>query len=119
MSLHNVALRSTLTLVLFFSVAFGSSRNSRGERRDQGRPRSTSYYYQANDRTVDGYIRRSTSARTAFRRSNPCPATGLTTGRCPGYVIDHIVALKRGGPDEPSNMQWQTTVEAEEKDRWE
>jgi hypothetical protein len=27
----------------------------------------------------------------------------------PGYVVDHIVALKRGGADHPGNMQWQTS----------
>ena len=36
---------------------------------------------------------------------------------CPGYVIDHIIALKRGGPDTPANMQWQTVGEAKAKDR--
>ena len=25
----------------------------------------------------------------------------------------------RGGPDEPSNMQWQSVDEAKAKDRWE
>ena len=29
-----------------------------------------------------------------------------------GYVVDHIVPLKRGGRDEPGNMQWQTVAEA-------
>lgn len=30
---------------------------------------------------------------------------------CPGYQIDHIIALCAGGTDEPCNMQW-LTVEA-------
>jgi hypothetical protein len=40
--------------------------------------------------------------------------------RLPCYVIDHIVPLKRGGPDAPSNMQGQTTAAAnlsKEKDK--
>ncbi|HYI97437.1 MAG TPA: HNH endonuclease signature motif containing protein [Bryobacteraceae bacterium] len=40
-------------------------------------------------------------------------------GACAGYVIDHIVPLKRGGADNPENMQWQTKAEATAKDRWE
>jgi hypothetical protein len=44
--------------------------------------------------------------------------TGDPHGR-PGYVIDHKVPLKRGGADDPSNMQWQTKEEAKAKDRWE
>lgn len=50
---------------------------------------------------------------------HPCPATGRKTGACPGYVVDHIHPLKRGGADHPDNMQWQTRQEAREKDRWE
>lgn len=61
--------------------------------------------------------KRTSSARTAFRHRNPCPATNKTTGPCPGYVIDHKQALKRGGPDTPENMQWQTTQAARAKDR--
>jgi len=48
-----------------------------------------------------------------------CPATGKTYGACPGYVVDHVIALKRGGADSASNMQWQTTRAAREKDKWE
>lgn len=50
---------------------------------------------------------------------NPCPSTGATSGACPGYVIDHVTPLKRGGADAPTNMQWQTTAEAKAKDKWE
>ena len=40
-----------------------------------------------------------------------------TINEYPGYVIDHVVLLKRGGPDDPSNMQWQTTAAAKAKDK--
>jgi 5-methylcytosine-specific restriction endonuclease McrA len=33
--------------------------------------------------------------------------TGYPQGR-PGYEVDHIVPLSRGGADKPSNMQWLT-----------
>jgi hypothetical protein len=62
---------------------------------------------------------RSAAAKAAFRRCEPCPATGLFTGACPGYVVDHIVALKRGGADDPDNMQWQTVEDARAKDHTE
>lgn len=62
-------------------------------------------------------VRRSTAARNAFRRSHPCPATGDTTGPCKGCVVDHVIALRCGGRDDPSNMQWQTTADAKAKDR--
>lgn len=62
---------------------------------------------------------RSRAAREAFRQSQPCPANGRTHGACPGYVVDHIMPLACGGPDIPSNMQWQTAAEGKAKDRWE
>lgn len=60
-----------------------------------------------------GRIERSSAATHAFKKQ-----TGYPNGR-PGYVIDHIVPLSRGGADSPSNMQWQTVSEAKAKDKWE
>lgn len=66
-----------------------------------------------------GKIARDPRALSAFKKQHPCPATGKTYGSCPGYTVDHVVPLKRGGADAPSNMQWQTNAAAKEKDRWE
>jgi hypothetical protein len=62
---------------------------------------------------------RSASAKRNFRASNPCPATGKTSGSCKGYVVDHKTPLACGGADSPANMQWQTTAEAKLKDQTE
>jgi hypothetical protein len=67
----------------------------------------------------DGKIRRSTAAKNAFKRDNPCPSNGETSGACPGYVIDHVKALACGGADDPSNMQWQTIADGKAKDKTE
>jgi hypothetical protein len=74
---------------------------------------------QPPERDARGRIKRSAMARAQFMRMHPCPSTGRHRGPCPGYVIDHIVALKRGGADRPGNMQWQTVQEAKEKDKYE
>jgi hypothetical protein len=62
---------------------------------------------------------RSRAARADFMHQHPCPATGRTSGACPGYVVDHVKPLACGGADAPSNMQWQTTAEGKAKDKWE
>src|ERR1019366_2456204 len=82
--------RPLALLVAVVAPANVSHRYARSEPRDQGRPRS---------------------------RQTPCPATGSTAGPCPGYGVDHIMPLKRGGADSPENMQWQTRDEAKAKDR--
>ncbi len=64
-------------------------------------------------------IKRSAAARDAFKRQQPCPANGKTSGSCPGYVIDHVKPLECGGADNPSNMQWQTIAEGKAKDKTE
>lgn len=59
---------------------------------------------------------RSRSVRADFQRTNPCPATGLPRGACPGWVVDHVFPLCAGGPDGPGNLQWQRAEEARVKD---
>ena len=64
-------------------------------------------------RNSSGKIARSARAKNDFMRQS-----GFPKGR-PGYVVDHIVPLKRGGADSPSNMQWQTKAAAKAKDKTE
>lgn len=70
-------------------------------------------------RDKHGRIKRSRAAKAAFEREHPCSSTGKRSGRCLGYVVDHVQALECGGPDDPSNMQWQTTPDAKAKDKME
>ena len=60
---------------------------------------------------------RSASVRRHFQTMHPCPSTGQKTGSCPGYIVDHVVALCAGGLDDTSNMQWQTVTDAAAKDK--
>lgn len=66
-----------------------------------------------------GKIKRSEKSKDDFKKQHPCPSTGKSGGSCPGYVIDHVVPLKKGGADAPYNMQWQTEAAAKQKDKWE
>ena len=59
---------------------------------------------------------RSPTARAAFVKANPCPATSQSRGACPGYVVDHIKPLCAGGADHYTNMQWQIVADAKVKD---
>jgi len=67
-------------------------------------------------RDNDAKIKRSQDARAEFQRAYPCPSTGKISGGCPGYVVDHIVPLNRGGADTALNMQWQSENAAKAKD---
>lgn len=64
-------------------------------------------------------VKRSAHVLAAFQRQTPCPSTGRTTGRCPGYVKDHIIPLCLVGAkgDIVENLQWQTIADAKRKDR--
>jgi hypothetical protein len=68
-------------------------------------------------REAHARIARDPRAKCAFRRAHPCPTPGATRGPCNGYVIDHVVPLKRGGADALDNMQWLTRHDAKLKDR--
>ena len=70
-------------------------------------------------RDSHGHMKRSAQTKHEFEKRHPCPSTGKTSGACPGYVVDNVVPLKRGGADAPGNMQWQTTQAAKQKDKTE
>ena len=52
-----------------------------------------------------------------FKKTNICPSTHAYSQRCPGYIVDHIIALDCGGADKPSNMQYQTIAASRAKDK--
>lgn len=106
-----------LAVVAVLCIAVSAPAFPRGS--SSGGYSSRSYSSGSVARDSSGRIQRSTTAKNEFKRANPCPSTGAPSGACPGYVIDHVQPLKRGGPDAPSNMQWQTREAAKAKDRWE
>jgi len=59
---------------------------------------------------------RDSKAIREFKRENPCPSNSEKRGKCPGWIVDHIIPLCAGGADMPSNMQWQTRLDAKAKD---
>ncbi len=122
-----------LILILALSPEIGTAKSSHYSSKSSSTKTSTSHYSNHSStshhggkkkasgvkRDKKGKIARSTKAKDAFRKRNPCPSTGKTSGACPGYVIDHITPLKRGGADDPTNMQWQTKESAKAKDKTE
>ena len=92
-------------------VSTGSHRTSHSSYHSTSMHRKN--YSSGATRNSHGKIRRSSKARHDFMKQ-----TGYPHGR-KGYVIDHIIPLKEGGCDCPSNMQWQTIQDAKAKDKWE
>ena len=95
-----------------------SSPSNTGHLKNDGTPdmryrENNPKYNSQLQRDKNGKIIRSESAIYEFKKK-----TGYPKGR-PGYVIDHIIPLKKGGCDCPENMQWQTIEEAKAKDKWE
>jgi len=68
---------------------------------------------------AEARIHRDYKAVRAFAKANACPSTGKPRLPCPGYVVDHVIALHCGGLDHSSNLQWQTKADAKAKDKWE
>jgi hypothetical protein len=104
------------------STHTGHTRSTHGNRSQAARRSSSarsSRTYAGVKRDAHGRIARDPDAKEAFRMTHPCPATRKTYGACPGWVVDHVQALKHGGADAPRNMQWQTRAAAKAKDRWE
>ena len=92
--------------------AHAASSKSSSAKHTSTKPRETSPSRAvAVPRDSHGHIKRSEATKAAFNQQ-----TGYTNGR-PGYVIDHIKPLACGGPDAPSNMQWQTIEAAKAKDK--
>ena len=70
-----------------------------------------------------GKTERSAKVVAAFRRIHACPSTGLHTGACPDWQVDHVIPIDNGGCDDVVNMhwlpKWLKTCAGHCKDRWE
>jgi hypothetical protein len=125
LNLHEEPMPLRLYQVLFICLAItialpvDAHSSSSGHSTHASSHHASSKAVQGVPRDSHGRIKRSTRAKDAFKHQQPCPSTGRSSGACPGYVIDHVQALKRGGTDAPSNMQWQTKEAAKQKDKWE
>jgi hypothetical protein len=114
-------------ILLFLILLLGSTvlaRTSKHSTSNYYSNHANSYKYSSSTKRAygvardnHGHIKRSSRMRHQFMKSHPCPSTGKGSGPCPGYIVDHVKPLKRGGPDNPSNMQWQTTEAAKAKDK--
>jgi hypothetical protein len=101
-----------VVLLSMLTAAQASSRHSSHSHRKTNRSKTNQA---PGSRAIPAI--RSESARSAFRQESPCPSTGKTTGKCPGYVVTHLQPLECNGSDAPYNMQWQTIAEAKSKHR--
>ncbi len=117
LAIPHTNMRSLLLLITITILAIVPAFARSSERSRSSRSHSSSARCSSCARDTRGRIKRNPQAKNQFRRGHPCPATGRTSGHCPGYVIDHVRALKHGGADDPSNMQWQTIEAAKAKDR--
>lgn len=57
-------------------------------------------------RNSDGSIHRRADVLRQFQVLHHCPSTGLSTGACAGWQMNHVIPLACGGKDAVSNLQW-------------
>ena len=57
-------------------------------------------------RDANGTIMRSAAVIREYRSIHPCPSTGLLTGACPGWALNHTRPLACGGCDSVANLTW-------------
>jgi hypothetical protein len=93
--------RSLYAAIIAAALLIPTLAHTRGGGSSRGHGHASSYCTSCA-RDSHGRIARSPEARQEFMTQ-----TGYPHGR-PGYVVDHVIPLKRGGADEPWNMQWQT-----------
>jgi 5-methylcytosine-specific restriction endonuclease McrA len=65
-----------------------------------------------------GHIVRRADVIAAFKKQHPCPVTGKTYGKCPGWSINHVIPLACFGKDAVSNMQWLPNEIKKCKENW-
>jgi hypothetical protein len=77
-----------------------------------------------NSKNTDGSYKRDSQVPRKYQLIVPCPSTGLTTGACNGWSVDHVRPISRCGCDSVDNVQWlKNTIKSctgsDCKDRWE
>jgi hypothetical protein len=116
---RTIAKFAVLLLVSSIALPATAFRGSHSSGRSHSGSSSNRATSSAVSRNRHGRIKRSASAKHSFERQHPCLSTGRSSGRCPGYVVDHVKPLECGGADAPSNMQWQTVAAGKAKDKTE
>jgi|ERR1035441_5144897 hypothetical protein len=82
-----------------------------------GHTRTASRKCTSCERDANGRIKRNPAKPAGVPKAESLPKHRHNNRHLHGYAVDHIVSLKRGGPDQPSNMQWLTVADAKAKDR--
>jgi hypothetical protein len=101
METRTAKLSAALVLLAFSTVAIAEPTS-----RVPVLPLEEQRYCGPPPRLADGSIKRRSDVLAAFRKAHPCPVTGLSTGACVGWAIDHVLPLACGGCDAVSNLQW-------------
>ena len=57
-------------------------------------------------RNTDGSIHRDWKVISEYRKLHPCPSTGLTTGACPNWALNHNCPIACGCRDTVWNLTW-------------